>query len=108
MFLGTTGEPATMTQDECDEVIKFAVDYVNHRVPVIAGAGGNNTRIAIEKASAMKNLELTHCFTSHLTTTKPHKTDLSPTSLKSQIPLNFQSFYIMCQEEQALTFCPQP
>ena len=50
VFLGTTGEPATMTQDECDEVIKFAVDYVNHRVPVIAGAGGNNTRIAIEKS----------------------------------------------------------
>lgn len=50
VFLGTTGEPATMTQDECDEVIKFAVDYVNHRVPVIAGAGGNNTRVAIEKS----------------------------------------------------------
>ena len=50
VFLGTTGEPATMTQDECDEVIKFAVDYVNHRVPVIAGAGGNNTRVTIEKS----------------------------------------------------------
>lgn len=50
VFLGTTGEPATMTQDECDEVIKFAVEYVNHRVPVIAGAGGNNTRVAIEKS----------------------------------------------------------
>ena len=50
VFLGTTGEPATMTQDECDEVIKFAVDYVNHRVPVIAGAGGNNTRVAVEKS----------------------------------------------------------
>lgn len=50
VFLGTTGEPATMSQDECDEVIKFAVDYVNHRVPVIAGAGGNNTRVAIEKS----------------------------------------------------------
>lgn len=50
VFLGTTGEPATMTQEECDEVIKFAVGYVNHRVPVIAGAGGNNTRVAIEKS----------------------------------------------------------
>lgn len=50
VFLGTTGEPATMTQDECDEVIKFAVKYVNHRVPVIAGAGSNNTNLAIEKS----------------------------------------------------------
>ena len=50
VFLGTTGEPATMTQEECDEVIKFAVGYVNHRVPVIAGAGGNNTRVAVEKS----------------------------------------------------------
>ena len=50
VFWGTTGEPATMTQDECDEVIRFAVEYVNHRVPVIAGAGGNNTRVAIEKS----------------------------------------------------------
>lgn len=50
VFLGTTGEPATMTQDECDEVIKFAVKHVNHRVPVIAGAGGNNTRVAVEKS----------------------------------------------------------
>lgn len=50
VFLGTTGEPATMTQEECDEVIKFAVKHVNHRVPVIAGAGGNNTRVAVEKS----------------------------------------------------------
>lgn len=50
VFLGTTGEPATMTQDECDEIIKFAVKHVNHRVPVIAGAGGNNTRVAVEKS----------------------------------------------------------
>lgn len=50
VFLGTTGEPATMTQEECDEVIKFAVGHVNHRVPVIAGAGGNNTRVAVEKS----------------------------------------------------------
>lgn len=50
VFLGTTGEPATMSQDECDEVIKFAVDYVNHRVPVIAGAGSNNTYVATQKS----------------------------------------------------------
>ena len=50
VFLGTTGEPATMSQDECDEVIKFAVDYVNHRVPVIAGAGSNNTCVATQKS----------------------------------------------------------
>lgn len=40
---GTTGEASTMTDDEKKEVIKFTVDIVNKRVPVIAGTGGNST-----------------------------------------------------------------
>lgn len=56
VFLGTTGEPATMTQKECDEVVKFAVEYVNHRVPVIVGAGSNSTRSAIKKSKRYEKL----------------------------------------------------
>jgi 4-hydroxy-tetrahydrodipicolinate synthase len=44
---GTTGEPATMTDSEKQEVIKFTVKTVNKRIPVIAGTGGNNTEKSI-------------------------------------------------------------
>lgn len=51
---GTTGEASTMPDDEHIAVIKFAVETVNKRMPVIAGAGSNDTRHAVElsKASA--------------------------------------------------------
>ncbi len=45
---GTTGEASTMTQKEKRDVIKFAVDVVNKRIPVIAGTGGNCTQNVIE------------------------------------------------------------
>lgn len=45
---GTTGESATMSETERKDTIKFVVDTVNKRVPVIAGTGSNNTRSAIE------------------------------------------------------------
>jgi len=45
---GTTGESATLSHQEHRDVIKFTVDAVNKRVPVIAGTGSNNTAEAIE------------------------------------------------------------
>ncbi|MCL2621691.1 MAG: 4-hydroxy-tetrahydrodipicolinate synthase [Firmicutes bacterium] len=42
LFLGTTGEPSTLTKSEKQKVIKFALDSVANRVPVIIGVGGNN------------------------------------------------------------------
>ncbi|MCB9556672.1 MAG: 4-hydroxy-tetrahydrodipicolinate synthase [Deltaproteobacteria bacterium] len=45
---GTTGEAATLSDDEMAKVIKTVVDQVNKRVPVIAGAGANNTARAIK------------------------------------------------------------
>lgn len=44
---GTTGEASTMTEQEKKETIKFVVDLVNKRIPVIAGTGSNNTADAI-------------------------------------------------------------
>ena len=55
---GTTGEASTLTHEEHLECIRFVVEKVNHRVPVIAGTGSNCTRTAIylsqeaEKAGA--------------------------------------------------------
>lgn len=44
---GTTGEPATMTYEERDEAVRFAVKKVGGRVPVIVGTGSNATQIAV-------------------------------------------------------------
>lgn len=45
---GTTGEASTMTKEEKEKTIKFAIDVVAHRVKVIVGTGSNNTKTAIE------------------------------------------------------------
>ena len=45
---GTTGESSTMTEKERKDTIKYAIDKVNGRIPVIAGTGSNNTQAAIE------------------------------------------------------------
>lgn len=44
---GTTGESATLPIEEHKALIKFCVEKVNGRIPVIAGAGSNDTRHAI-------------------------------------------------------------
>ena len=48
VITGTTGESATMSNEEHKEAIKFAVEHTRGRVPVIAGTGSNETRVAIE------------------------------------------------------------
>lgn len=45
---GTTGEAATLSHEEKQELIKYCVKVVNKRVPVIAGIGSNNTKKVIE------------------------------------------------------------
>lgn len=45
---GTTGEASTMSEKERKDTIKFTVDIVNKRIPVIAGTGSNNTASSIE------------------------------------------------------------
>ena len=48
IICGTTGESATMTEEEHAATIRFAIERVNHRIPVIAGTGSNCTRTAIQ------------------------------------------------------------
>ena len=48
IICGTTGEASTMTDAERKAVIKFTVEVVNRRIPVIAGSGSNNTAYAVE------------------------------------------------------------
>ncbi|MDE6567806.1 MAG: 4-hydroxy-tetrahydrodipicolinate synthase [Lachnospiraceae bacterium] len=48
IICGTTGESATMSEQEHIDVIRFAIDKVNHRIPVIAGTGSNCTATAVQ------------------------------------------------------------
>lgn len=48
VICGTTGEASTMTDDEHRDCIRFAVKHTAGRVPVIAGAGSNDTKYAVE------------------------------------------------------------
>ena len=48
IITGTTGESATMTDEEHKEAIKFTVNHVNKRIPVIAGTGSNDTAYAMQ------------------------------------------------------------
>lgn len=51
---GTTGEAATLTKDEQFAIVKVCVDQARGRVPVIAGAGSNDTRVAAANIAAAK------------------------------------------------------
>ena len=48
VICGTTGEASTLTDAEHKEAIRFAVERINGRVPMIAGTGGNDTAYAVE------------------------------------------------------------
>ena len=48
IITGTTGESATMTDAEHREAIRFAVEQVKGRIPVVAGTGSNETAYAVE------------------------------------------------------------
>ncbi len=47
VICGTTGEASTLSHEEHLDVIKYAVEKINHRIPVIAGTGSNSTETAI-------------------------------------------------------------
>ena len=49
---GTTGEGSTLSDEEHREVMRYCVERVAHRVPVIAGTGSNDTAYAIELTKA--------------------------------------------------------
>lgn len=48
IICGTTGEGSTLDHEEHSEAIKFTVDVVNKRIPVIAGTGSNDTNYAVK------------------------------------------------------------
>ena len=58
--IGSTGEAATLTLAERERVVRIAVERADGRVPVIAGAGSNDTAAAIEASRVLAKAGATH------------------------------------------------
>lgn len=56
IICGTTGESSTMTDEEHIEAIRYAIERVAHRVPVIAGTGSNHTEYAVNLSKKAEEL----------------------------------------------------
>jgi len=54
LVCGTTGESATLSHDEHKKVVKIAIQEAKGRIPIIAGAGSNSTREALDLAKFAK------------------------------------------------------
>lgn len=62
VIVGTTGESATVSVEEHCELIKFAVDHANKRIPIIAGTGANATAEAIRLTQFAKEAGADACL----------------------------------------------
>lgn len=78
---GITGESSTLKVVEHNECIRWCVEYVNHRVPVIAGTGSNSTFVQLKSAKRLAKTAQTLFYSLHLTITKQVKEVLLPTTL---------------------------
>ncbi len=55
VVLGTTGESATLTADERNQVLDYVIEVNNGRLPIVAGFGGNNTQAVINSIRARRD-----------------------------------------------------
>jgi len=58
VIAGTTGEGATLDDDELYTLLKFCKEKAKGRVPIVAGTGSNNTRALVQKLKKLNSLEL--------------------------------------------------
>ena len=56
VICGTTGEASTLSHEEHLDAIKYTVEKVNHRIPVIAGTGSNDTAYAIKLSKEAEDI----------------------------------------------------
>ena len=56
IICGTTGESATLSEEEHEKCIRRCIEIVNGRIPVIAGTGSNNTSRAVELSKKAENM----------------------------------------------------
>lgn len=62
VICGTTGESSTLTEEEHMETIRFTADYVNKRVPVVAGTGSICTETAIKLSREAQSVGVDGCL----------------------------------------------
>lgn len=62
IICGTTGESATLNHEEHCQVIRYAIEKVNHRIPVIAGSGSNVPPMPLSFPKRRKKWEPTPCW----------------------------------------------
>jgi 4-hydroxy-tetrahydrodipicolinate synthase len=55
--VGTTGQSATLSTEQHLDFIKFVLDYVDGKVPIIAGAGSNSTRESVEMIKEIQKIK---------------------------------------------------
>src|SRR6478672_1657741 len=70
---GSTGEAATMTLDEHQRVVGVTVEQARGRVPIVAGAGSNDTKKAIELSLRMRDAGATHLLHTRPWSNKPRQ-----------------------------------
>jgi len=56
VILGTTGEASTLSFEEEEEIVKFSVKRVNHKIPLIVGSGSNETEKAVRSSRIYSEL----------------------------------------------------
>src|SRR5947207_2793488 len=61
LVMGTTGEPATLSAEEKENVIKTVVEQVHGRIPVIAGTGTNCTQTSIDQTRKAMEIGVQAC-----------------------------------------------
>lgn len=58
MPLGTTGESPTIAENEFEEIVSRTMEYVNGRVPVFVGLGGNNTNKVVKQVKIVEKYKV--------------------------------------------------
>lgn len=56
--LGTTGETPTLDKSEKNEILNCVIETVNERVPIVVGAGGNNTKEVVSTIQTMDLIKI--------------------------------------------------
>lgn len=56
VIAGTTGEAPTLSPHEFESLVSFCTEHVGGKIPVICGAGSNDTKKSVEKAKACRRL----------------------------------------------------
>jgi 4-hydroxy-tetrahydrodipicolinate synthase len=90
---GTTGEAATLTRSEQQEIVRVAVRVARGRVPVVAGAGSNSTSQTVELAADAERVSADAILSVVPYYNKPiSRTACSPIFARSPIRSAFRSF----------------